>query len=57
MSPKMIWLLVGEKSIGPLGFGMPGWFWEYKMHGLSKNAKSKPDAEAIFLVILFIIMF
>ena len=57
MSPKMIWLLVSEKSMGPVGLGMPGWFWEYKVNGISKNAKSKAEAEAIFLVVLFIIRF
>ncbi len=49
MMTKMTTLLVSEKSIGPLGLGISGWFWEYKNFGNRSNAKRKLVITAIFL--------
>ncbi|MDR7128884.1 hypothetical protein J2X69_001216 [Algoriphagus sp. 4150] len=56
MTRKMTWLLVSEKLIGPVGFGIFGWLWEYDMHGIRRNAKRKTKAEEIYFESLFIII-
>jgi len=56
MTTKMITLLVFEKSIGPVGFGIPCCTWEYDMHGINRNAKRKLEAVEIYLLKLFIVI-
>jgi len=49
-------LLLSEKSIGPVGFGIPRGTWEYDMPGIRRNAKRKIEAVEIYLLKLFIVI-
>ena len=56
MTTKMTTLLLSEKSIGPVGFGIPRGTWEYDMPGIRRNAKRKIEAVEIYLLKLFIVI-
>jgi len=56
MTTKMTTLLVFEKSIGPVGFGIPCCAWEYDMNGIKRNAKRKLEVVEIYLLKFFIVI-